>query len=55
MSTEKNGTPSDHRASKAVLVEKMQSHDNDPFVVKKVESAKKAVSKIDFTADVFNK
>jgi hypothetical protein len=43
------------RASKAILVEKMPSHANDPFVLKKIEQAKKTVSQINFNSEVFKK
>ena len=33
---------------KAIVVEKMKSHANDPFIVKKIAKAKEIVSKIDF-------
>jgi len=43
-STAKGGGP-----GKAIVVEKVDSHANDPFVVKKVARAKEMVSKLKFS------
>jgi hypothetical protein len=45
----KKATATDKGYGQAVVVEKMKSHANDPYVVEKVKKAKAMVSKIDFT------
>jgi hypothetical protein len=45
----KKATATDKGYGQAIVVEKMKSHVNDPYVVEKLKKAKAMVSKIDFT------
>jgi len=51
----KKATSTDKGYGQAVVVEKMKSHANDQYVVKKAAKAKELVSKIDFTDNLANK
>ena len=45
----KKSTAKDGATGKAIIVEKVESHANDPFVLKKVARAKEIVSKLKFS------